>query len=111
MGYGVASILDHTQGSLTITRLQSEKERAGLLDILVGTGFDSGPEGHRCRMIRATDENQRLGQAPDRRSVDCSLVHSHHPRAVRLKVKRIAGDWDFREKMHQRAAVLDTKLQ
>src|SRR5437016_2754720 len=63
------SLLDHAQCGLPIPRLQSEEQRAGFLDVLLGTGFRSGLEGQCRRMIGAADESQCLGQALDGGSV------------------------------------------
>ncbi len=72
---------EHDQCGPAVSRLQPEKRRAGFLDVLFGTTLGGRPEGDRSRMIRTADENQSLGQAPHRCTVDLCLFHSGVPQA------------------------------
>jgi hypothetical protein len=58
------SIVEHGQCGPAFSRLQSKKQRAGILDVSLGTTLCGRPQGNSSRMIWAADEDQSFRQAP-----------------------------------------------
>jgi len=79
---------EHGQCGPAVSRLQPEEQRAGFLDVLLGTALGGRREGKRRRMIRSADERQSLGQASHGRTVDFCLIHSEVPKHQPVSSRR-----------------------
>src|SRR6185312_4120960 len=76
------SLVEHSQCRPAVSRFQSQKQRARVLDVSLGTTLGGRLQGNRSRMIWTADENQGFGQAPYGCAVKRCFFHSKCPRVV-----------------------------
>src|SRR4029453_12215881 len=76
------SLVEHSQCRPAVSRFQSQKQRARILDVSLGTTLGGRLQGNRSRMIWTADENQGFGQAPYGCAVKRCFFHSKCPRVV-----------------------------